>query len=210
MPDPKHTCLTRCGPQTGSSCSCNVGAGGGFLGRYVVNKLARVGTAVVVPHRIDDEDSQRHLKSSSLLPALSSSLPFCFFLPFLPSLPPRCSFFPPCSNVSSSVRSSLGRTHAVRRMRFLRRMRAAHSKAQRTISLPHKSIHSARPPALLPLQNCAGRGEERREQGTEGKESVCIGVHIPHSYMVCSADSTAREHNVRCLIALRANTVCVG
>eukprot|EP00961_Rhodomonas_salina_P006402 86537-Rhodomonas_salina.3 len=35
---------------------------GGFLGRYVVNKLARVGTAVVVPHRFDCEDDQRHLK----------------------------------------------------------------------------------------------------------------------------------------------------
>lgn len=34
----------------------------GFLGRYVVNKLGRVGTTVVVPHRINDEDNVRHLK----------------------------------------------------------------------------------------------------------------------------------------------------
>jgi len=33
----------------------------GALGRYVVNKLGRVGTHVVVPHRQHDEDSTRHL-----------------------------------------------------------------------------------------------------------------------------------------------------
>lgn len=34
----------------------------GFLGRYVVNKLGRVGTQVIVPYRRLDEDSVRHLK----------------------------------------------------------------------------------------------------------------------------------------------------
>lgn len=32
----------------------------GFLGRYVVSKLAKMGTQVVVPYR--DEDEKRHLK----------------------------------------------------------------------------------------------------------------------------------------------------
>jgi len=32
----------------------------GFLGRYLVSKLAKVGTQVVVPYR--DEDEKRHLK----------------------------------------------------------------------------------------------------------------------------------------------------
>lgn len=32
----------------------------GFLGRYLVSKLAKAGTQVVVPYR--DEDEKRHLK----------------------------------------------------------------------------------------------------------------------------------------------------
>jgi hypothetical protein len=33
----------------------------GALGRYVVHKLGRIGTAVTVPHREHDQDSTRHL-----------------------------------------------------------------------------------------------------------------------------------------------------
>ncbi|KAJ1467979.1 hypothetical protein T484DRAFT_1856951 [Baffinella frigidus] len=41
----------------------------GALGRYVVNKLGRVGSAVVVPHRVHDQDSTRRLKACPPLDA---------------------------------------------------------------------------------------------------------------------------------------------
>jgi len=47
----------------------------GFLGRYVVNKLGRVGTTVVVPHRANDEDNTRHLKLMGDL-GMINAIPF--------------------------------------------------------------------------------------------------------------------------------------
>ena len=47
----------------------------GFLGRYVVNKLGRVGTAVVTPHRLYDEDNTRHLKLMGDL-GMINAIPF--------------------------------------------------------------------------------------------------------------------------------------
>jgi NAD(P)-dependent dehydrogenase (short-subunit alcohol dehydrogenase family) len=50
----------------------------GFLGRYLVNRLAQKGTQVIVPYR--DEDEKRHLKVmgdlGQIVPMVSSYLPF--------------------------------------------------------------------------------------------------------------------------------------
>lgn len=47
----------------------------GFLGRYLVSKLGRAGTQVIVPYR--DEDSKRHLKImgdlGQIVPLVSAS-----------------------------------------------------------------------------------------------------------------------------------------
>lgn len=45
----------------------------GFLGRYVVNALARTGTQVVVPYRCDDIDMQ-HLRQMGDLGQASKAL----------------------------------------------------------------------------------------------------------------------------------------
>lgn len=57
--------IIRHGPPTGGRSAQNgqvatVFGCTGFLGRYLVHKLAKQGTQVIVPYR--DEDSKRHLK----------------------------------------------------------------------------------------------------------------------------------------------------
>jgi len=66
-PNPKRasSAIIKKGPPTGgraaaSGHTATVFGCNGFLGRYVVAKLAKIGTQVIVPYR--DEDEKRHLK----------------------------------------------------------------------------------------------------------------------------------------------------